>query len=338
MRTTKVFSVNTELNKVTGVQKVLTDIHNGLKRNYDAKILGFDNYDKINPSNNISKEEYLRLRNPFVLRNSIIIIHERKLNGLFLLMNTILFLNMRIIYIHHSVFHNKRRLTFFPKNIVSISDKVTENLLTFFKVPASRITKIHNGIVDRYCCSDYYSSTKESPDIIKVIYVARMNDGKRQGAIFYALKDRLDKRIQIIFAGDGPNLEKVRKLVGDNSQFKILGFVENVPQLIKECDYMLLYSVMEGLPITLIEATMCGKPLILNDVGGNLEIGIPNENAFIVSDWEDLISTLNHLPDIKADQYERMSKKSREIYEEKFQYETMIVKYKNLIDKIIAKK
>ena len=36
----KIFQFNSELHKVTGVQKVLMDIHHAVKDKYDAKIVG----------------------------------------------------------------------------------------------------------------------------------------------------------------------------------------------------------------------------------------------------------------------------------------------------------
>lgn len=40
----KVFSFNSELYKVTGVQKVLMDIHHAVKEDYDAIIVGTVSY------------------------------------------------------------------------------------------------------------------------------------------------------------------------------------------------------------------------------------------------------------------------------------------------------
>lgn len=60
----KVFQLNTELYKVTGIQRVLLDIHEALKDYFDAKIVGNIPYDKVNGNLGISACDYLRLWNP----------------------------------------------------------------------------------------------------------------------------------------------------------------------------------------------------------------------------------------------------------------------------------
>ena len=78
----------------------------------------------------------------------------------------------------------------------------------------------------------------------------------------------------------------------------------------KKSNYMMLFSTTEGLPITLIEASMCGCPIICNDVGGNLEIAHDGENAFIANSWNELVCVLNSLLDIPKDDYMAMCAKS----------------------------
>ena len=74
----KVYSFNSELFKVTGVQKVLMDVHHAIMREYDAKIVGTVPYDKLHKDLGIHQDEYLKINNPFMFRNSIVILHERK--------------------------------------------------------------------------------------------------------------------------------------------------------------------------------------------------------------------------------------------------------------------
>lgn len=331
----KIFSFNTELNKVTGIQKVLVDIHEGLKDTYDAKIVGIFEYSKVNVNNKIQEEDYLRLTNPFIFKNNIVFIHERKLTTIFYFLNLLLRLNVKIVYVHHNEFWAGKRFTFLPKSIVSISNNGIKNLKEYFGVPPKNIIKIHNGIPD-LGQNRKVVSTIQTP--IKVLYAARVNGVKRQVEIVKELKNKLSKDIIIIFAGTGPQYEDLQQAAGDDTQFQIRGFVQDIPELIKECDYMLLYSTNEGLPITLIEGAMCGIPLITNDVGGNLEIAEPDENAFLVSDWDNLIETLNRLLEIDCSKYNDMASKSRLIYERKFQYEYMIERYLKLIESIVHSK
>ena len=75
----KVFSIDTQLYKVTGVEKVLLDIHHAVRNDYEAKIVGTILYKEVNKDHNIPYEEYIHFHNPFMFYNSIVIVHERRL-------------------------------------------------------------------------------------------------------------------------------------------------------------------------------------------------------------------------------------------------------------------
>ena len=79
----KVFSFNSELYKVTGVQKVLMDIHHAVKEDYDAIIVGTVSYGMVDKSHQIFEDEYKQFKNPFMFYDSIVVLHERKFLLLF---------------------------------------------------------------------------------------------------------------------------------------------------------------------------------------------------------------------------------------------------------------
>lgn len=326
----KVFSVNTELDKVTGVQKVLMDIHHAVQSDYNARIAGIKPYGQVNKTHDIKREEYIQWKNPFMFHNSIVIVHERKLLLFFWILNTFLYQKIKIVYIHHSLFYNHKLTTILPRTIVSISDRVTENLISFFGAKKEYIHKIYN------CVQDINPKPHKScsSDKIRILYPARINKGKRQIEICKRLQGKIDSRIEILFVGTGPLYEEFKNTIKDNEQFKILGFRDDVYKLLQECDYMMLFSTHEGLPITLIEAAMCGTPIICNDVGGNCEIAHDKKNAFVVNEWEELITTLNNLPNVATDTYRMMSENSRRIYESYFTFDKFKENYLQLLKQI----
>jgi len=61
-----------------------------------------------------------------------------------------------------------------------------------------------------------------------------------------------------------------------------LGFVEDIPALWKRAHIAVLPSHREGLPLSLIQAAACGRPLIATDVPGCRAIAHPNLNALLV--------------------------------------------------------
>lgn len=327
MKKRKVYSFNSELHKVTGVQKVLLDIHHSVKDEYDAYIVGLKPFSEINDNHGISENEYIRWKNPFLFYNSIVILHERKFLMLFWLLNHLLFQRIKLVYVHHNMLYGHRLMCRFPKTVVCISDRGRQNLTEYFKVPEEHIHKIHNCVRGK----GYKEHQGRRDDVVKLLYPARINSTKRQIEIVRRLRGKLNNGIEILFAGDGPDLEEFRKEVENDEQFVCLGFQNDVIGLMRNCDFVLLFSEHEGLPITLIEAAMTWTPIICNDVGGNTEICENRVNGIIVNEWDELIRTLNSLENISDDQYNSMSKAGRKIYEERFTFERFKSSYLELL-------
>lgn len=323
----KVFSIDFQLYKVTGVEKVMLDIHHAVQGEYEAKIVGNMPFANVRPEHNILSDEYVQFKSVFMFRNSIVIVHERRLLILLWILNHILFQHIKIVYIHHNIFHNHRLTTVFPKTIVAIADKGIENLTKFFGAPRGNIHKIYNCVADEY----YEPHDPVHRDNITLLLPGRINEQKQQLEIVRQLSGKLDPRIRILFAGDGPMLEDLKTLCKENCNFEVLGFRNDVKELLKKADFIFLFSLHEGLPITLIEATMVGMPILCNGVGGNSEICHNGENGWVVNDWDELIIKLNSLPEISEDQYQRMCRRSREIYIENFTFDMFKRNYLKLL-------
>lgn len=326
----KLFSIDTQLYKVTGVEKVMLDIHHAVRDDYEAKIVGTIPYKEVNKDHNIPYEEYIHFHNPFMFYNSIVIVHERQLLLFLGLLNFFLFQKIKIVYIHHNLLYNHVKSTILPKTIVAIADRGIENLTKVFKAPSKDIHKIYNCVQDVYS-EPHHANNNET---ITLLFPGRINNQKQQTEIVKRLRGKLDRRIKILFAGDGPNLDELSELCKAESQFESLGFRSDVKQLMQKCDYVFLYSVHEGLPITLIEASMLGVPIICSDVGGNPEICHDGKNGWVLNDWDSLIRTLNSLPNVSTEDYRRMCDESRRIYEENFTFDIFKKKYLKLLQYI----
>lgn len=323
----RLYSIDTQLYKVTGVEKVMLDIHHAVKDEFNAKIVGTIPYERVNAVHNISEDEYVKFSNPFMFNDSIVVVHERRLLILFWLLKYILFQRIEVVYVHHNIFHNHKLMTILPKTIVAIADEGIRNLTEFFGASIDSIHKIHNCVVD----SRKGPHPLMNRDKISILLPGRINSQKQQVEIVRQLRGKLDSRIRICFAGDGPELEDLERECHNDPQFEVLGFRADVHDLMRKNDFVLLYSVHEGLPIALIEATMIGVPIICNNVGGNSEICHSGKNGWLLETWDELVATLNHLPDISNEEYASMCQEGRKVYEEKFAYDIFKDKYLRLL-------
>ncbi|WP_125916413.1 glycosyltransferase family 4 protein [Hymenobacter coccineus] len=331
MKDKTILSIITNLTIYGGAEKVLVDVHNGLKEIFPAKITGFQNFADLHPKLGITANEYVKFTNPFLLRNKIIIVHARNIIPFIVLLKRFLFLNTTVIYISHNVYDSLRYFTFFPKTIISISNKVTQNMINYFRIDNKNIKLIYNGLEDTSCLPSKIVH-QYTPAKIRILYSARVNKVKRQLHVVRALAGGLLPQIEIHFAGIGEEHDELVRACEKSQNFVALGFVEDMNSIIPNYDYLMLYSAQEGLPLSLIEGTMHSKPLLVNDVGGNLEIGIPGFNGFELSEIPDtLISQLNNLVNFSEEQYHLYACNSRQHYEARFTRRKMITKYVDLI-------
>ena len=326
----KVFSIDFQLYKVTGVEKVMLDIHHAVQGEYEAKIVGNIPYEKVRSEHKIKKEEYIQKKSWFMFRNSIVVIHERRLLWVFWLLNHLLFQRIKIVYIHHNIFHNNRLTTILPNTIVAIADSGIENLTKFFGAPRSHIHKIYNCVADEY--DGPHAPANRST--VTLLLPGRVNEQKQQLEIVRQLAGKLDKRIKILFAGDGPQSDDLRKACEGKDNFDVLGFRDDVKDILRKTDYMFLFSVHEGLPITLIEATMIGMPIVCNNVGGNSEICHNGKNGWVLNNWKELVGVLNKLPNVPNETYVRMCEESRAIYNCNFTFEAFKNNYLALLSSL----
>jgi glycosyltransferase involved in cell wall biosynthesis len=81
---------------------------------------------------------------------------------------------------------------------------------------------------------------------------------------------RLLPEVAFLVAGEGPLFDTTRQDAPPNVVF--LGWRSDVEVVYAACDAMLLTSDNEGMPVTLVEAALCGTPAVATDVGSTREV------------------------------------------------------------------
>jgi glycosyltransferase involved in cell wall biosynthesis len=115
-----------------------------------------------------------------------------------------------------------------------------------------------------------------------------------------ALLDPELRDLRIVLAGDGPLREKLTRLVsnlGLDHTVSILGFRDDVGDLLAAADLIVLPSLWEGLSISLLEAMAAAKPVVTTSLGSNREVTNDGETAVLVppKDSESLAAAILEL-------------------------------------------
>ena len=82
----------------------------------------------------------------------------------------------------------------------------------------------------------------------------------------------LHPNIRLLFAGDGENFQTIRAHYSHPAiEFHFRPMGTELQKLYQRCDALVLNSRFENLPVVLLEAMSCGKPVISSAVGGIAE-------------------------------------------------------------------
>lgn len=183
-------------------------------------------------------------------------------------------------------------------------------------------------------------STLESKIILSV---GRMDKGDQKG--FFRLIDiweivRQNPKFhewKLCIVGDGPLKEQIlSKIHSKNLQDSIIlkPFTNTIEQEYLQASIYVMTSHYEGLPMVLIEAESFGLPCIAFDINTGPSDIIENEKSgFLIPDG-DLEGYAEKLKALMQDQNlrESMGKRAKEITQEKFSKEVILLKWQKIFD------
>ena len=80
--------------------------------------------------------------------------------------------------------------------------------------------------------------------------------------------------VQLAIVGDGEERSNLELLAGNSKKVKFIGSVmpSEVSKYMKESDILIMNSILEGKPMTIIEAMSYGLPIVTTKVGGIEEL------------------------------------------------------------------
>jgi glycosyltransferase involved in cell wall biosynthesis len=93
-------------------------------------------------------------------------------------------------------------------------------------------------------------------------------------------------KVQFLIAGDGalrPECERLIEELRLRGKFFLLGFRDDIDQILPAVNITALSSLWEGLPVVFQEAMSAGKPIVANNVDGVRDVVIQGETGYVVT-------------------------------------------------------
>lgn len=134
------------------------------------------------------------------------------------------------------------------------------------------LSRIQNAQVDR---NAKRAELGLRDDDFVLLSVAEMTKNKNHKMMLQALALLPEKRIHLICAGRGQELENNNALcaqMGLDDRVRFLGYRSDVPELYQISDAFLFVSFREGLSLSLMEAMGAGLPSIVTPIRGNTDL------------------------------------------------------------------
>lgn len=206
--------------------------------------------------------------------------------------------------------------------IIGVSKYDKENLIK--EKITNKISYIYNGINLPKATTDN-NPFNNIPYKQKVLCIARLSAPKNVG-LFFKVASLLPQYAFIWIGNQQPVQNKA-----DNVFF--MGDIPNAGNYNEYADLFFLPSNYEGLPIVIIEALACGKPVVASAVGGIPEL-LDGRNGFAVQNDANKLAEKIKLILSNEILKEKMSEAAKQTYLQKFTVDKMVDGYMAIYEKI----
>ncbi len=177
------------------------------------------------------------------------------------------------------------------QHAVAVSPRMLDQLRDS-GLPYNHTTLIDNGLDVPPAKSDFSAEGLRGelgvkPDEALLIRACRLVPSKGVDLLLRALARQVARHpVRLVIAGDGPeksSLEQLASRLGIADRVIFAGYREDVPDLLRAADLMVLSSRDEGLPRSMLEAMALEVPVIAANVGGGIRRLIqPGQNGWLV--------------------------------------------------------
>jgi glycosyltransferase involved in cell wall biosynthesis len=184
--------------------------------------------------------------------------------------------------------------------IITVSEGIKNDLINNFNINSDKLDVIYNPfnlekikkLKDIPISNDYSNIFNSKSKII--VTMGRLHSTKGQKHLIRAFK-LVNKRFpntKLVILGQGKlkeYLEKLAKKLNIHNKVHFLGFLKNPFNILNQCDIFVLSSLHEGFGNVIVEAMICGLPVISTDCKvGPREILIKDfkDNHFDIDEME----------------------------------------------------
>jgi glycosyltransferase involved in cell wall biosynthesis len=170
--------------------------------------------------------------------------------------------------------------------MIAVSDH-TQRMFVTMGWPAHGWAVIPNAVaVERFARRPHPSvrtALEDGSGRAIAVVPARLDVQKGHEDLLEAAQHLPDVRLLCVGEGDlRTALEDRARILGIEDRVVFLGFRTDIDGILGSCDLVVLPSLYEGFPLSLIEAMAAGKPVVATDIGGTRELVVDGVTGLLV--------------------------------------------------------
>jgi sugar transferase (PEP-CTERM/EpsH1 system associated) len=245
---------------------------------------------------------------------------------------------------------SRRLIAPFIHVFVTVSDDLRRWLVNSVGIPASKVTRICNGVDVRRFRPRETEQRALLPEefgarslvLGTVARFSAIKDPLNLVEAFIRLREKYGTAaasVRLMMIGDGELRGRALARLSDAKAADVAwlpGSRDDVPELLRTIDIFVLGSLREGISNTILEAMATGLPVVATDTGGNGELVAAGETGTLVPPGDaealsDAIAAYVLQPELRA----RHGERGRERAVTEFSIETMLSNYEKLYERTV---
>jgi glycosyltransferase involved in cell wall biosynthesis len=259
----------------------------------------------------------------------------------------------RTVYTLHSSYPNYKLTnklmllitTVFFEKIVCCSYASLESLPAFFKkIAGHRLAVVQNGLdLGRVDTAIRKFSAPHHNDCFTLTAIGRLIEVKNPLTIERAFHLSDDGQSRLVFVGEGhlrdPLMQEIAAHgLGRRVQFTGLIARELVYKYLLDTDLFISTSFIEGLPVAVLEAMACGRPILLSDIPAHREIAANIDFIPLVAapDADGFAREIKRFQKMSAQERSQIGARCRQLVEERFSLTKMRQEYDSIYLQLLA--
>jgi len=253
----------------------------------------------------------------------------------------------RLLHTEHVLRGDKALLFRYGHHATAVHESVRGQLMERYRVPGERVTTIPNAVLRPVCIPEQAEALRRKYPVsephTRILCMGRLEEQKGHRYLIEAvmrLPETYRRRLSIFIAGEGRLDSELRSQIRSfqiESCFHFLGHVQSIADYLELCDFMVLPSLWEGMPLVVLEAQAAGRAVLATDIPGTRETLLNGETGFLVPARSGsalakaLMDWMDHPEQVRA-----MGQAARVHASKEFSFSVMLNRYYQLYEKMLT--